>query len=259
MSNTKLWLLKIGLAIVSFVGWIVFFNIKVAVVLMLAVGWHEYSHIIALNNLGIKNFGFFYIPLLGGAAIPKQTYPSYYKHALVSIAGPFGGAILAWFFALLYAIWHLPIFGATALLMALFNVLNLIPVNPLDGGKIVRSINFSINKWFGLGFLLASVIIATITVIKMKSFWLALIIPGALLDLCHTGYYVWFKRKENDPEARIFIPQDALDFSFPTTMNKKELAITIGSYLFTIGILVLLIVIMKSIPAVDIYKNFVRK
>lgn len=73
LTNQKLDWWKIILIIASLVGWIVFFNLKIAIMAMIMIGFHEIGHVFAANYLEIPNSGFYYIPLLGGISIRSEN------------------------------------------------------------------------------------------------------------------------------------------------------------------------------------------
>jgi hypothetical protein len=69
-------------------------------------------------------------------------------------------------------------FAASAGFMAMVNLFNLLPINPLDGGRIVKSITFSINSKFGIVFLAVGIIVSIVIMFwaKMVLFFILLVI-----------------------------------------------------------------------------------
>ena len=63
---------KMGLAAASFAGYAILFSWKFALLLMIAVGWHESGHVWAMKKMGIKTKGFYFIPFVGGAAVANE-------------------------------------------------------------------------------------------------------------------------------------------------------------------------------------------
>jgi Zn-dependent protease len=111
----------------------------IAITLVLVV--HELAHALAMRLLGVKVRGFVFIPLLGGATLTEHAFPSRWVEALVSLAGPASGLPTAGAIMLLFVTGRPEWIDDAALgigvLWALgVNVLNLLPVLPLDGGRV---------------------------------------------------------------------------------------------------------------------------
>jgi Zn-dependent protease len=113
-------------------------------VLLIAV--HEGGHFYAARYMGLKVSAPIFIPFVGAFISMKQQPSSARTEAIVAAGGPVIGSIGA--FACLAA----GIYLKSGLLMALaysgclINLFNLIPVHPLDGGRIVTAI--SPKMWF---------------------------------------------------------------------------------------------------------------
>lgn len=119
-----------------------------AVALLGVVAFHEFGHFLAMRRFGYKQVRMVLIPLLGGVATGVESDPSGTRRAVVSLAGPLPGIIVGW--ALLAAyIGTLgegsfsppnPILSTTAFALLALNYLNLLPISPLDGGRIVEAL-----------------------------------------------------------------------------------------------------------------------
>lgn len=58
---------------------------------------------------------------------------------------------------MLYGITDLELFAGAAVLSALLNLFNLLPILPLDGGHVLKSISFSMRSWIGLSVCMAGI------------------------------------------------------------------------------------------------------
>lgn len=126
------------------------FSLEFAIALILCLVFHEYGHIRAMKHFGLKTKGIYLIPFLGGLALSDDKINTRWQDVYISIMGPFFGLILSLLLLITYAITDAEIFAGLAVFNALLNIFNLLPVLPLDGGHILKSIAFSFNSWFGL-------------------------------------------------------------------------------------------------------------
>jgi len=70
-------LVKVGLAAASFAGYALLFSWKFAILIMVAIGFHEASHVRAAKWLGLKTRGWAYLPFLGGVSVIEDGYTTY--------------------------------------------------------------------------------------------------------------------------------------------------------------------------------------
>lgn len=120
---------------------------------------HEMGHIIALNIKGFKTSGPIFIPFLG-AAIFAPNFDNPEEEAFVGYGGPLLGSLAA---LGAYGIYLLnpsehTFFLALSYIAAFLNLFNLIPISPLDGGRITKVIGPWF-KWFGVLVLLGLTIL----------------------------------------------------------------------------------------------------
>lgn len=97
---------------------------------------HEMGHAVALRHEGIPASAPVFIPFIGAAIAMRGLPRNAYVEAKVAIAGPLAGSLAAWA-TLAAGLWfHHPLFVALGHAAVLLNLFNLIPVSPLDGGRI---------------------------------------------------------------------------------------------------------------------------
>lgn len=249
--------LKFGLAAVTFAGYSAFYSWKFALLIMIAVGFHESGHVWAMKKMGLKTKGFYFLPFIGGAAISEENYKTYGENVYIAIMGPIWGAFLAYVCAAAYLITGYPFLASAAGWMAVLNLFNLLPINPLDGGQLLRAIAFSIDKRAGFATLVTSLLGC------IFCFWYAhiglfllLTIIGAL-DLIfeyHTyKKYLEYKRTRSEAALQAWM---AVNRKYPAAMNKKQLLYTVGAYSLTLLVLFVLMFLMKHLPGADLAANF---
>jgi Zn-dependent protease len=257
---------KIGLAGASFAGYAALYSWKFALLLMVAVGFHESGHVWAMRRMGIKTKGFYFLPFIGGAAIAEEQYRTYGENVYIAIMGPLWGAAMAWSCAALYWVTGNPLWAAAAAWMSTLNLFNLLPITPLDGGQLVRSIAFSIHRWAGIGFMGISMVLCGIVLWKLKIGLFVLILAiGALeliLEVRTRMKIAAYKRGEID---RWKLPYGVWDEKqpdgikkYPDGMNRTQLALAVGSYVGTIAVLVALLLMMKHVEGADLAANFLE-
>lgn len=142
--------IKVLLAGASVAAYSWLFSIEFALALIACLVFHEYGHIRAMKYFNMKTKGIYLIPFVGGLAMSDSRINTRWQDVVISIMGPTFGMILSIFALLAYWITDLPFFAALASLNALLNLFNLLPILPLDGGHILKSISFSANTISGL-------------------------------------------------------------------------------------------------------------
>lgn len=130
-------------------GW----KLALALVILLLV--HEMGHVIACRKKGFNVRAPLFIPFVG-ALIFAPPNMSREEESYIGYGGPLLGSVGA---LLVYALWWvMPSHPETLLMAAYFgiflNLFNLMPVSPLDGGRILQSVGTWI-RWVGLVILMA--------------------------------------------------------------------------------------------------------
>jgi Zn-dependent protease len=152
---------KVGLAAASMTAYSCLLTWQFALLIMFALFVHESGHIWAMKRSGLKTKGIYFIPLLGAAAVSDGEFPSRRSEAFIALMGPIWGLAFAAETGGLYFVVKEPILAAATGWMAAVNLFNLLPVNPLDGGRVFKSIAYSTSSWLGLGFLILGVVVTT--------------------------------------------------------------------------------------------------
>jgi Zn-dependent protease len=119
-------------AIIPYMGWEL--GTQLAFIILL----HELGHLLAMQLFGYRNTSMLFIPFFGGVAMGKNEQATLSQKFWVLILGPLPGILLgiimlctsnidsSWFWSKGFGLWMVGI-----------NLLNLLPIYPLDGGKIV--------------------------------------------------------------------------------------------------------------------------
>ena len=153
LGGTALKALKtanLGWAAASAAAYGVLFSWKFALALLLQLFVHEYGHVHALRRPGMKVRGMYFVPFLGAVAVTEDAFSSRRQQAYVALNGPVWGTLFSLLPAGLWLLTRQPIFAAVTAWWAIINLFNLIPVTPLDGGRVMQSLAYSFSSTLGL-------------------------------------------------------------------------------------------------------------
>jgi Zn-dependent protease len=143
-------LIKALMAGASLAAYTWLFSFQFALALIACLVIHEYGHVRAMRYFGLKTKGIYLIPFFGGAALTDDKINTRWQDVVIAMMGPCFGLLMSLACLLVYAISGWPFFAGLAVFNAFLNLLNLLPILPLDGGHILKSISFSMNKKLGL-------------------------------------------------------------------------------------------------------------
>src|SRR5699024_4522871 len=123
-----------------------FFGWQLAVVLVYLLLVHESGHLVAARQKGIKTSPAYFIPFVGAVISMKERPKDAATEAYLAYGGPLAGLISFLPAVLLYSWTGAPVWLLVIFLGAFLNLLNMLPVSPLDGGRIVTVLSTKI--WF---------------------------------------------------------------------------------------------------------------
>lgn len=132
------------------------FSWELVPVLLLVLLLHEGGHWLAMKWLGYRDLSVYFLPLLGAATVGHKPEARPLQKVAVYLAGPVPGLVLglaAGYASLAFGSTSLFTFAIVALVL---NWLNLLPIAPLDGGRILEVLWLERLPRARVGFLLAS-------------------------------------------------------------------------------------------------------
>ncbi len=115
-----------------------------ALVLMGALAWHEYGHVIAFRQAGHRNVRWRFIPFLGAVAWSDSRSKSQVEQVYVALMGP-GFSLLLLALVTIAQQFVAPmsyeayVLALASGLIGFLNVTNLFPLYPLDGSHALRA------------------------------------------------------------------------------------------------------------------------
>ena len=127
-----------------------FFSVQFALSLMICLVFHKYGHIRAMKYFSMKTKGIYLIPFVGGLAVTDEKINTRWQDVVISIMGPAFGLLLSLACLAVYWLSGNIFFAGLASFNALLNLFNMLPILPLDGGHVLKSISFSVNSKVGI-------------------------------------------------------------------------------------------------------------
>jgi Zn-dependent protease len=185
-QTSNIWLRSFGsLALYLILGYYFFPSYKILLLITAIVMFHELGHFFAMKYFRYNDLGIFFIPLLGAYVSGTKRDVSQLQSAIILLAGPLPGIILG---IILYLIdknssglYLLDIsYSRVALLLIILNLINLIPVYPLDGGQLLNRVFLDEESFWSKVFIFLSA--ALMCWFAWKSdFYVLLIFPAMML------------------------------------------------------------------------------
>lgn len=145
-QTQNIWVRSItSLALYLALGYFIFKQWEVLLLVTAIVMIHELGHFFAMKYYGYNDLGIFFIPLLGAYVSGTKRDVSQKQSAVILLAGPLPGIVLGMIFYLLdrqgggLFLFDMS-FTRVGLLFIILNVINLLPVYPLDGGQLLNRV-----------------------------------------------------------------------------------------------------------------------
>ena len=123
---------------------IIFIVLEVVLLFNLLIFVHELGHFLAAKRLGIPVGAPIFIPFMGAYITMKENPRDAWTEAWMAYCGPLAGGIGCWVCWGLALAFDQPWLMAVASASFVMNLFNLIPVPPLDGGRICAAVS----PWF---------------------------------------------------------------------------------------------------------------
>ena len=186
---------KWGLSFLETLQWLL--------ILTAIVIFHELGHFLAMKAFHYKELGIFFIPLLGAYASGTKREVSQKQSAIILLAGPLPGIIVGIFLFILarnslteVAYEDSPLLVKTAAILIFLNVLNLLPIYPLDGGQLLNRLFLDESNIIGKIFVVLSALALGYFAVRI-GFYPLLVFPAMML------YRMWSDTKSDEMTRRV--------------------------------------------------------
>lgn len=161
--QTNIWLRSlISLTFYLIIGYYIFPSYKILLLITAIVMIHELGHFFAMKFFRYKDLGIFFIPLLGAYVSGSKREVSQKESAIILLAGPLPGIIIGLLFYLFFKNDPQLVLGGISfwtisLAFILLNLINLLPVYPLDGGQLLNRVFLDEESWVSKIFVFVSI------------------------------------------------------------------------------------------------------
>lgn len=157
-AQNNLWLRSfISLALYIIIGYYFFnHNWLLLLILTAVVLFHEMGHFVAMKYFGYADLGIFFIPLLGAYVSGSKQQVSQKQSAVIFLAGPLPGILLGVLFHFIADANQYFFLEKISWILIFLNLLNLLPIYPLDGGQLLNKVFLNDNDRIGKIFFLVS-------------------------------------------------------------------------------------------------------
>lgn len=211
--------IKALLAAGSLAAYTWLFSFQFALVLIGCLVFHEYGHLRAMRHFGFPTKGMYLIPFVGGLAVLDSKINTRWQAVVIAIMGPTFGLLISVVTMVLFYVTGNVYFAAIASFNALLNLFNLLPVLPLDGGRLLQAITFSMHSIVGLIMCIAGALLGV-----LLSYWFGLALLGFLLAIGSLEIVVeWRHRKHS-----LLLPLDRYGQIFSTAWYVLTIVAFVG-------------------------------
>ncbi len=140
----------VGLSILAFASFWYTMGFEVAALATVVILLHELGHALAFPLVGMQPKGIYLVPFIGGAATAKTPFRTDFQEGFVSLMGPGFSLIPTFAFLIGYLASGNSTLYTAAAMSAFVNLLNLAPVLPLDGGRVIKAVLTAVSRRLAL-------------------------------------------------------------------------------------------------------------
>jgi Zn-dependent protease len=147
------------LSIVAFVGFFLLFfsnRLDYVIALVLALLVHEFGHFLMMKRYHYENVRLMFIPLLGAVVSGSKDRYSQKESIWVVLFGPLPGILMGTLGLFMGPYLHNDFLMAFSIILLTLNAINLLPLDPLDGGQLVKILVMKQHDWYLMIFALVS-------------------------------------------------------------------------------------------------------
>ena len=217
-------------------------NIAYIAALLVVLLIHEFGHFFAMKLYNYQNVKLFIVPLLGAFVSGKKQTVSQKQMTIIILAGPVPGIIIGTVLYILNKSNPSETLKMLANVFIFINVFNLLPIYPLDGGRLLENLFIKNNHGIRLVFTILSILFL-VTIITLSGNIIMVVIPAIMvfelinevknqkirdyLDGERLQYHVEYNEL---PDRNYWLIRDCILFSF----QKKYAGVQAGQYQYSV-------------------------
>jgi len=145
---------------------------------------HELGHFLAMKYYGYRDVKMFFVPFMGAFVSGTKLKATAIERSVMILAGPGPGIIAGIVLLFWFADEGSPLLKYTVDTLIYLNVFNLLPFNPLDGGRLMETLFFSTKAALKATFYIISGVVMAFIAVYFE-IYLLLIFPLFL-----PGYFI---------------------------------------------------------------------
>ena len=143
-EQSSSWRKKLGLFLASLAVFALSFSygisLQTLILLILVLFVHELGHIIGMRIFGYKDLRILFLPFFGAVALGERANVPVYQRVIMYLLGPLPGILIGIVLLGISPEMNRSLLNEAGLIFVVLNVSNLLPIMPLDGGRIVNDI-----------------------------------------------------------------------------------------------------------------------
>lgn len=172
-SNWGLTLFSIIMFIASF---LIFFTNQINFVffLIFVLFFHEIGHFLFMKKFKYENVRMLFIPLMGAFVQGSKEKYSQRESLLVVLAGPIPGVVVGCITIVIASHYQLQWVLTLSFIFLFLNTINLLPIDPLDGGQLFKLLVHRQRDFFMMVFALGSSLLMIVVGLLLND-WLVII------------------------------------------------------------------------------------
>ena len=183
-------------------------QINFIIYLVVVLLFHELGHFIAMKTFKYRGVRMMFVPLMGAFVQGTKLNYSQKESFIVTAAGPFPGVIVGGLLICFGADLHFSWMISVGLLFLLLNLINLLPIDPLDGGQMFKLFFREKNELF----LMIFAFISSVTIIAVGWY-----ISSYILMIF--GFFMGFRVRAMQKRHEIHKELKEHNVDFATTYN----------------------------------------
>ncbi len=150
-------------------------GLHAVLLILLVLVVHEMGHFLGMKMFGYRNVKMFFIPLLGAAVSGHSQNIAAWKKATVFLLGPLPGICISVVMFIAYLITAQELCFQIGSMFLIINIINLLPIYPLDGGQFLHQVLFSRNRYLELVVNIITAAVLLLAGFAMKSWFLKIL------------------------------------------------------------------------------------